>query len=306
MKRYKLVYVMAAAFLLAGIRPCFAADNYLKMFGGIGAGYYYLYPKDIQIRDFYSGAITYRGFLGFKAENGLSAIGDIGYYTEGNHSPLVPYGTSLTIIPVTASLAYHFFKDSSFSPFVGAGIGIYNINESDPDFTYLTATKFGKHIFAGADLYIDRSTVLRAELRQTFIDPVDSSLYYQASLGGFTATLNIAFEWSLAGRTPMTSEEAAAERQKAYAYEEHLAIMNRMNEIDSYYDQRVWGRTMYYQPWNTPDYYITNIIQPSQQQVDAQKAQADQVKAEQAKKRQEYLDQKQELRQDKKDSLTKP
>ncbi|MFA5105247.1 MAG: porin family protein [Candidatus Margulisiibacteriota bacterium] len=304
--RNKSIFILSAILLLVTASQSIAAENYLHMFGGVGAGYYYLYPKDNQIKDFYKGGIVYRGFMGFKADSGLSAVGDISYYSEGNRSALAPYGTALTIIPITASVAYRFFKDSAFNPYLGAGIGIYNINESDPDFTYLQTTKFGKHIFAGADFYLDRNTVLQAELRQTIIDPINSSLYYQASLGGITATVNIAIEWPLAGKTPMTTQEAALELQKSLAYNEHLAIMNRMNEIDSYYDQRNWNRNMYYRPWNTPDIYINTVVQPTQQQIDAQKAQEARYKAEQDKKRQEYLDQKQQLRQDKKDSLTKP
>lgn len=304
MKRFKLIYFLAIIFALSFTGQCFADNNYLNMFGGIGAGYYYLYPKDIQIRNYYRGAVTYKGFLGFKAENGLSAVGDISYYNEGNMSSLAPYGTTLTIIPVTASLAYHLFNGSSFSPYFGGGIGIYFINESDPDVNYLSATKFGKHIFVGADLYISSTTILRGELRQTFIDPVNSSLYYQASFGGLTATASIAMEWPFGGRTPMTTQEAAAQ----YAYDEHIAMMNRINDMNSYYDQQNWNRNMYYRPWNTPDVYINTIAPPppTQQQIDAQNAQAEQVKAEQSQKRQEYIDQKQQLRQEKKDSLTKP
>lgn len=297
------VCIVSAILLLATMSQSFAADNnYLNMFGGVGAGYYYLYPKDSQIMGFYKGGVTYRGFLGFKAESGLSAIGDISYFSEGNRSSLAPYGTALTIIPITASVAYRFFKDTSFNPYVGAGIGIYNINESDPDFTYLQTTRFGKHIFAGADLYIDRNTIIQAELRQTFIDPVNSSLYYQASFGGLTATVNVAIEWSLAGKKPMTTEEAAAAEQQRI-YDENIALRNRLNDIDMYYDQQNWNRSIYYRPYNTPDIYINNILQPTQQQVDEQKAQEAQNKAEQDRKRQEYLDQKQDLRQEKKDSL---
>jgi hypothetical protein len=302
MKKYILTALLIAALFPAVARPSFAADSYLDLIGGVGAGYYYLYPKDLQIQDFYRGGIAYRGFLEFKAESGLSATGDIAYYSESNRSPLAPYGTALTIIPITASVAYHLFRDSSLSPYLGAGIGIYNIKESDPDFTYLYTTKFGKHVFVGADLYLGRGTILRAELRQSFIDPASSPFYYQASLGGLTATLNLAIEWPLSGRgTPLTAEEAAAEQQRSFAYDEHRAIMNRLNEIDSYYDLQNWNRTIYYQPWNTPDLYINTIVLPTQQQIDEQKARAEQEKLEQEKKRQDYIQQKLQLRQEKKE-----
>ena len=279
-------------------------DSYLNVTGGVGAGYFYLYPKDIQIRDYYKGGMTYKAFLGFRAESGISAIGDISYYSEGNRSPLAPYGTALTIIPVTASVAYYPFKKSSVSPYLGAGVGLYYINESDPDYNYLQTTKFGKHIFAGADLYIDRGTIIRAELRQTFIDPVSSALLYQASFSGLTATLNVAVELPFFGRgVPMTTEEAEAYRQRRIAENEHSAVMKRMDDIDAFFDQRYWDRLVYYYPWTTPTAYFNPVIQPTQQQIDEQKSKAQQAKAEQDRKRQEYLNQRQQLRQDKKESV---
>lgn len=304
MKLISAALSIAVFFAAACITSAFANDSesYLNVTGGVGAGYFYLYPKDLQIRDYYKGGMTYKAFLGFRAESGISAIGDIAYYSEGNRSPLAPYGTALTIIPVTASVAYYPFKKSSVSPYLGAGVGLYYINESDPDFNYLQTTKFGKHLFAGADLYIDRGTVIRAELRQTFIDPVSSALLYQASFSGLTASLNVAVELPFFGRgTPMTSEEAEAYRQRRIAENEHRAVMKRMDDIDAFFDQRYWDRSVYYYPWNTPNSYFSPVIRPTQQQIDEQKAKAQQAKAEQDKKRQDYLDQKQQLRRDKKE-----
>ncbi|MFA4967543.1 MAG: porin family protein [Candidatus Margulisiibacteriota bacterium] len=301
--KFILTAFLIAALFSAAAGPSLAADTYLNMIGGVGAGYYYLYPKDLQIQDFYKGGIFYRAFLGVRAESGFSATGDIGYYSEGNRSPLAPYGTALTIIPITASVAYHFFRESSISPYLGGGIGVYNINESDPDLTYIRATKFGKHIFAGLDLYIDKGTVLNAELRQTFIDPASSNFYYQASFGGLTATVNIAMEWPLSGGRAYEPPAASAVPQAAsFSDNEYNAIMNHMDAIDSYYYPRVWDRTIY-QPWNTPNYYI-NIApppQPTQQQLDEQKAKAEQDKLDQQKKQQDYINQKLQLRQEKKE-----
>ena len=302
-RKYLLLVFLTAVLFAAAAHPANAADNYLNMFGGIGAGYYYLYPKDIELQQFYKGGMAYRGFIGFRAESGLEVTGDIGYYSEGNRSPIAPYGTALTIIPVTTSVAYHPFNNSSISPYFGAGIGAYYINESDPDFIYVQAIKFGKQIFVGTDIYIDRSTVLRAELKQTFIDPVSSPLYYQATFGGLTATLNVAVELPFGGRTPLTTAEAIAQQQRNYAAEEHQAVTNRIDAINSYYDEHNWNRTIY-QPWNSPDVYINPVIvqsAPTQQQIDEQKAVAAQKKLEQDQKRQDYLNLKQQLRQEKKD-----
>ncbi|MFA5098090.1 MAG: outer membrane beta-barrel protein [Candidatus Margulisiibacteriota bacterium] len=300
--------VLLTAFFLAAVCCASAhADpsaSYLNVTGGVGAGYFYLYPKDIQIRDYYKGGMTYKAFLGFRAESGISAIGDISYYSEGNRSPLAPYGTALTIIPVTASVAYYPFKKSSVSPYLGAGVGLYYINESDPDYNYLQTTKFGKHIFAGADLYIDRGTIIRAELRQTFIDPVSSALLYQASFSGLTASLNIAVELPFFGKgAPMTTEEAEAYHQRRIAENEHRAVTKRMDDIDAFFDQRYWDHSVYYYPWTTPTTYFNPAIQPTQQQIDEQRAKAQQAKAEQDRKRQDYLNQRQQLRQDKKGSV---
>jgi len=296
-------YVLILIFIVIAALPSFADDNYLHMIGGLGAGYYYLYPKDIQIQGFYKGGITYRGFLEFISESGISASGDISYFSQGNMSSIAPYGTNLTIIPITASAAYHPLKKSSISPYFGAGIGIYNINESDPDVVYVRETKFGKHIFVGADFYIDRSTILRAELRQTFIDPLNSPLYYQASLGGLTASVNLAIEWPIGGKTAISSEPAPPVQQNSFAYNERSAMIYRMNEINSYYDEQNWNRMMYYQPWNPPLVYINTYIPPSQQQIDAQNAANQQYKMEQEQKRHEYILQKRELRQEKKEMV---
>ena len=300
----KRLFIIAAVLLAAAVPSSAADSSYLKLVGGIGAGYHYLYPKDIQLSAFYKGGMAYRGFAGFKAESGLSAIGDISYFSQGNMSSTAPYGTALTIIPVTASVAYHPLEGSSISPYLGAGIGMYFINENDPDFTYLNVTKFGKHIFAGLDMYIDRGTVLKAELRQAFVDPVSNALYYQANFGGLTASLSIAMEAPLFGKgAPMTSEEAAAAQQRSIASNEHRAIMNRLNDIDAYYYQPRWNSSMYSNPWNTPNIFINNIVQPSQQQIDEQKARAQEAKAVQDQKRQDYLNQKGQLRQDKKETV---
>jgi len=200
----------------------------------------------------------------------------------------------LSIVPITASISYNFLRESSFSPYIGAGIGVYYINESDPNYTYLQSTKFGKHVFVGADLYLDRNTILKAELRQSFIDPVNSADYFQASLGGITATINIAMEIPLFGKQSSILTQTN--------YDETQTIPKHLNEIDYYYDQQNWNRNIY-TPWNAPYTYI-NIIQPTQQQIDEQKATEKKYQVEQEQKRTEYLKQKQQLRQQKKDSIS--
>lgn len=303
--------LIVTAFFSAG-SSALAADSYLSMIGGVGAGYYYEYPKDVQVQDFYRGGLTYRGFLEVKAESGLSIIGDVGYYSEGNRDPNAPYGTALTIVPVTVSLAYHFLPDSSISPYLGAGVGLYSIKESDPDITFLEATNFGKHIFAGLDIYFDRSTLLRAELRDTFIDPVSNTLYYQANFGGLTATVNLAIEWPLAGgraaapapATPATViYQPVPVAQNGISNNEYVGVTSHLDNIDSYYDQQSWDQTMY-QPYNNPNVYV-NVAPPPPppRQIEEQQRQADKAKAEQQQKEQDYTNQKLQLRQEKKDQV---
>jgi len=96
--------------------------------------------------------------------------------------------------------------------------------------------------------------------------------------------------------------EPAVPQTSSFYDNEYNAIINHLDIIDSYYDQRSWDR-MIYQPWNTPNVYI-NIPPPpppTQQQLDEQKAKADQEKADQEKKRQDYIQQKLQLRQEKKE-----
>ena len=104
---------------------------------------------------------------------------------------------------------------------------------------------------------------------------------------------------------PMTPEEAAAAQQRSIASDEHRAIMNRLNDIDSYYYQPSWNNSMYSNPWNSPTVYINNV-QPTQQQVDRQQTAAQQAQQEQIQKRQDYINQKQQLRQDKKNLVNPP
>jgi len=300
----RIPYSLIAAVLLTAVfcRGA-AAERSLDLIGGIGAGYYYLYPKDVQVQSYYRGGTTYKAFLELMAETGLAAGADVSYYSEGNRSNTAPSGTTLTIIPVTASISYHLFKGSAFSPYFGGGVGIYNINESDPDVNYLTATKFGKHIFVGGDIYFTRDTMLRAELRQTFIDPVNSTLYYQASFGGFSALVMLAIDWPVfGGRSKMTSEEAAYERQKSLLELENRLLMERVRQMQSFYSPVTWDRAIY-QPWNNPTYIINNVM-PSPQQAEEAKATAQEKaarqKAEQEQKRQDYLKEKLEKRQEKK------
>ncbi|MCX5749113.1 MAG: outer membrane beta-barrel protein [Candidatus Saganbacteria bacterium] len=295
-----ILSLLLIAAILAAI-PCSsaAAERSLDMISGIGAGYYYLYPKDIQIQNYYHRGMAYKAFLELLAESGLSAGLDISYYSEGNMSSTAVPGTTLTIIPITASVSYHLFKGSTLSPYFGAGVGEYFINESDPDFNYLTATKFGKHIFAGADIYFTRDTILRAEIRQTFIDPVNSTYYYQANFGGLTASIMLAIDWPVFGReTRMTTEEIAYERQKSLLDAENQLLMDHVRQMQSFYSPQSWDSAIY-QPWNSPTYIINNVV-PSQQQLDDSKAKADQLKADTEQKRQQYIQEKTNLRQEKK------
>lgn len=280
-----------------------AEERSVNVIGGVGAGYYYLYPKDSQVKDFYNGGITWKGFLELQAESGLSVIGDIGYYSESNRSSLAPPQTSLRIIPVTASVAYHFFKGSAFSPFIGGGLGIYSINESDPDYNYLSATKFGKHIFAGADLYISPNTILRGEIRDSFIDQASSLLYYQANFSGLTAMLSLAVEWPLyKPAVPMTKEEQELELLKKKYEAEILQRQMYLNQMQSYYQQREWDDHLY-KRWRSREALQTEIDQ-TKTQLEEDKAKADKLKSEIELKRQQYIQQKLNLRQEKKDPVT--
>ncbi|MFA5887033.1 MAG: hypothetical protein WC863_04675 [Patescibacteria group bacterium] len=274
----------------------------LAMVAGIGGGLYYLSPKDPQIQDYYSNALNWRGFLELKADSGLSVGGDISMYNEANRSSIAPAGTSLTIIPITAYMSYHFFKDSAISPYLGGGIGIYHINESDPDFNYLNTNAFGKHIFVGIDTYIFPDTLLRAELRQAFIDPVNSSLYYQANFSGLTATVALAIEWPLRGpETDMSPEERALAREQRL-YEEQLRNYQRhLNEMETYYRQPQWDPSVH-RRWKDKQVLQQEIIK-TQSQMNDEKAKADQLKREQEIKRQQYLQQKQQKREEKKEEI---
>jgi len=292
----------AALALTPEVIPVLVDNRSLYMDAGIGSGYFYLYPKDSQVKDFYRGGLNWSGFLEFKAETGLSAKLDVGYYSEGNRSSLAPYGTALTIIPVTGSIAYHFFKDSAFSPYVGGGLGIYNISESDPDVSYLRATAFGTHIFVGGDLYFSPDTLLRAELRQDFINPVSNSLYYQANFGGLTATVSLAVEWPVFGpATQMTAQERALARQERVYAAAVEARRARLNEMEYYYQQQKWDQRAY-RRWRSRD-VLSNEINLTKEQIDADQAKADQLKTQRDQMRQQYLQEKSTLRQEKKGSI---
>lgn len=304
MKRIILALLILLASLAQAQAKALTSEASLNMVGGVSAGYYYLYPKDTQVKDYYRGSWLWKGFLELKSESGLSVGGEISYYSEANRSTTAPNGTTLTIIPVIAQLSYHFLKDRSISPYLGGGIGLYNINESDPDYNYLSATKFGKHIFAGLDIHLTADTILRAELRETFIDPVNSALYYQANLGGITASLGLALEWPVfRPQTPLTPEEKALAAEQRL-YETKLQEQtSRLREMEYYYQQQQWDAAMY-RRWKSRDALLYDINQ-TKAQIEQEKAKTEQLKLEQEQKRQQYLEQKAKLRQEKKDASNK-
>ena len=274
----------------------------IDMIGGIGGGYYYLFPKDSELVSDYKGALTWKAFLEFKGESGLSLLGDVGIYTEDSHNPAAVSGTALTIIPATVSLAYHFFNDSAVTPFIGGGVGLYNINESDPDFNYLKTTKFGKHIFAGLDVYLNHETLLRGELRQTFIDPVNSSLYYQANFGGITATISLAVEWPLFGpEAAMTPEERALAREQQRYELAAQERARRLDEMEFAYRQPTWDNH-YYTRWHSRESLNQQIIQ-TQIQMSQDQTKAEELKQAREAKRQQYLQDKENKRQVKKEAV---
>ena len=152
MRRFALGLMVLGTALFLAQGPVHAEGQGFDIIGGIGGAWSVLYPRDVQLRDYYRDGLSFKGFLEFMGENGISALGDIGYSSMGNRSASAPNGTALTMIPATASVAYHFAKDSSVSPYLGAGLGIFYIDESDPDVNYLRTARFGKTIFAGADI----------------------------------------------------------------------------------------------------------------------------------------------------------
>jgi hypothetical protein len=298
----KLFFAVMFAFILLSSITYAAEQKSLYMVAGIGGGYYYPYPKDTQVQNFYKGGMMWKGFLEFKSNNGLSLLGDVGYYSEGNRDQSYPYGTNLSIVPITASISYHLFKDAAISPYFGGGFGLYMISENDPDFNYFNTTKFGKHLFAGIDMYLSADTLLRAEIRDSFIDPVSNTFYYLANFGGLTATLSLGVEWPIFGpEKELTPEERALARQERLYDAELQAYQNKLNEMQFYYQQKEWDQNAYHR-YKNREYLQQNINKTQDQANEAQKK-LDDIKAEQAKKRQLYIDEKLKLRQEKKDSL---
>lgn len=302
---FVLFMVVAMLFSTQMTDPVFAADRSLNAVYGIGAGYYYLYPKDSQIKDYYRGAPNYRVFADLKADSGISLAGEVGYYTENNHSNSAPAGTYLSLIPVTVSAAYHLFKDSAFSPYFGGGFGIFLINESDPDFNYLKTSKFGKFIFLGADLFYTPDNLIRAELRQTFIDPVNSTLYYQANFGGLSATISVAVEVPLFGKeADMSPEERILAQQERKYSAEVLARLNRLREMELYYEQKEWDEKLF-QRWKSRE-VLMNEINQVKAKIEEEKAKTEELKKEREEKRRLYLEEKEKKRQQKKESAISP
>jgi hypothetical protein len=288
--------------LLLSALPALAADFSSNAFAGIGPGYYYLYPKDTQLQNFYSKGMSWQAFLGIKANNGVTATLDMGYTTIGNQSNVAPFGTQLTVTPVTASLTYHFLKGYAISPYVGGGVGIYFIDESDPDFNYLSTTKFGKHIMLGADIYLSPDVFLRGELRQNFVDPVSSPLYYQANFGGYTALVALAMEWPLyRPEPPMTAEEKVLDAKRKMYENEISARQRELQIMEDYYRQKEWDESVY-RRWRDRD-VLWQEIGRTKEQIEADQKKAEEVKKQMEDKRQQYIEQKKELRQEKKESV---
>ncbi|MFA6430779.1 MAG: outer membrane beta-barrel protein [Candidatus Margulisiibacteriota bacterium] len=301
----KLATLLAMTAMLASFcsAPAMSAERTLNMVSGIGVGYNYLFPKDSQIKDYYNGGLTLKAFMELRAESGLALSGDIGLYTEGNRSSLAPAKTELSIVPITASVAYHLFKDGAISPYFGGGIGLYYINEFDPDFNYLKTTKFGKHIFVGTDMRFSADSLLRAELRQSFVDPVNSQFYYQGNFGGLSAIVSVAIDWPILGpEVELTPEERVLARKQRLLETEIQARENHLHDLERHYQRQHEWNTNDYRLWGSPQ-LLQNQLTQTQEQIDADKAKAEELKKEQELKRQQYIDQKEKLRQEKKETV---
>ena len=282
--------------------PALSAERTLNMVSGIGIGYNYLFPKDSQVKDFYNGGLALKAFMELRAESGLSLSGDIGLYTEGNRSSLAPAKTELSIVPMTASVAYHLFKDGAISPYFGGGLGFYYINEFDPDFNYLKTTKFGKHFFVGTDMRFSSDSLIRAELRQTFIDPVNSQFYYQGNFGGLSAIVSVAIDWPILGpEVELTPEERILARKQRLLETEIQARENHLHDLERHYQRQNEWNTNDYRLWGSPQ-LLQNQLTQTQEQINADKAKAEELKKEQELKRQQYIEEKEKLRQEKKNT----
>jgi hypothetical protein len=291
--------VTAAAPVTPSTAPVKDSGRSLFMDAGIGLGYNYLYPKDVQIESYYKGGLMWKAFLEFKADNGISVGGDFGIFSQENMSPVPPAGTALTIIPITGSIAYHLFRDSAISPYLGGGVGIYFINENDPDYSYLNTTKFGKHIFVGTDIYFNPESLLRFELRQTFIDEVSSSSYYKANFGGISAIASLAIEIPLMGKeADMSSDERALYRKETRYERSYQSRLRRLEEMQALERQERWD------PWVYDRYHNRQYLQQQiiivKGELESDRYEAERARHEREKKRQQYLDEKNRLRDEKK------
>ncbi len=96
------------------------------------------------------------------------------------------------LLPPTLLVQYHFAPKSSFSPYVGAGINLTLLFDSDDPNDIVTATNFGESVGpalqAGADLWISENMFLNFDVKKIWLH---TKVKLQTVVGPVKASVNL-------------------------------------------------------------------------------------------------------------------
>ena len=113
--------------------------------------------------------------------------------------------------------------------------------------------------------------------------------------------VSLAFEWPVFGpQTEMTPQERELARQERLYAAAIRARQDQLNEMEFYYRQQYWDQRVS-RRWRSRD-VLFNEIGRTREQIDADQGKVDQLRNQREQMRQQYLQQKAVLREQKKES----
>lgn len=184
MRYYSLVAIaryQAIAFIVVALLCCVGTPALAEVGFGFRGGV--LIPDSDAFDDGgYDSDLLAGGVLEFDSNLGLTVETSLEYFSQSGDNRKV------TIFPFLLSVKYNFFPRYRTTPFVGAGIGTYFIEEErGRDST--SKTQFGVRVSGGVRLLEDRRMNVVIEAARNFVD------FESMNAGSFQFTASIIFDF---------------------------------------------------------------------------------------------------------------